>query len=118
MLSAPDRRQQLVDFPIAPWIPAPRAIPSIAPQTATVSTPKGDFVTGAVARIRERSDGWTAVLSGLNQPGHVASMYFASGLRNVVLRLEDGRRARARITGTRFTSGERVCEIVGLEPLT
>jgi hypothetical protein len=120
MLSAPNRRQQRIEFPRPQWLAAPAAlpaIPSIAPLSATLATHKGDFLTGAIARIRERSGGWTALLSNLDQPGHVASMYFAFGLRDVVMRLEDGRRARARITGTRFSSGERVCEIAGLEPL-
>jgi hypothetical protein len=49
----------------------------------------------------------------------VATAYFGDRVREVILRLSDGRHARARITGTTFmAAAERVCEMSGLEPLT
>jgi hypothetical protein len=87
-------------------------------QAATVATASGELITGAVARISQDGARWTATLSDLDQPGLVASMYFSAGLREVTLRLADGRRARARITGTSFgASSSRTCELVGIEPL-
>jgi hypothetical protein len=87
-------------------------------QAATVATPSGELITGAVARITQDGARWTATLSDLDQPGLVASMYFSAGLREVSVRLADGRRARARITGTSFSaSSSRTCELVGIDPL-
>lgn len=87
-------------------------------QAATVMTSSGEPITGAVARITQDDARWMATLSDLDQPGLVASMYFSAGLREVSLRLADGRRARARITGTSFSaSSSRTCELVGIEPL-
>jgi hypothetical protein len=117
MLSAPDRRPHRIEFRQTARPARESAIPSIALRTATIATAKGDFLSGGMARLREKADGWTAVLSGLNQPGILASLYFGSGLRDVILRLDDGRRAKARITSTRFAGGERICEIVGVESL-
>jgi len=88
------------------------------PQYATISTSDGRFMTGGMARLDGAGPKWRATLSQLDRPGHVASMYFASGVREVLLRLEDGRSARARITGTSFiAASERICELAGLEPL-
>jgi hypothetical protein len=40
-------------------------------------------------------------------------------MREVRLRLEDGREAHARIAATAFTAGnERECRLIGLNPLT
>ena len=87
-------------------------------QAATVATASGELITGAVALVAQDGARWTAMLSGLDQPGLVASMYFSAGLREVSLRLADGRRARARITGTSFSaSSSRTCELAGIEPL-
>jgi hypothetical protein len=87
-------------------------------QAATVATASGELITGAVARISQDGARWTAMLSDLDQPGLVASMYFSAGLRDVILRLADGRSARARITGTTFSaSSSRTCELVGIDPL-
>src|SRR5689334_20295363 len=41
-------------------------------------------------------DGSSAILTSLDQPGAVAAAYFVDGLRDVVLRLADGRSARER----------------------
>ncbi len=85
-----------------------------------IATDDGRYVTGGVVDIEQSDAGtWTATLRRLDRPGVVASMYFGDRLREVELRLEDGRRARARITGTTFIAGnERVCELSGLEELT
>jgi hypothetical protein len=85
---------------------------------ATLSTSSGDAITGGTARIVTGSDGWSARVSGLDRPGQVAAMYFAGGVRDVIIRLADGRTGRARIAGTSFiAAGERICDLAGLEPL-
>jgi hypothetical protein len=87
-------------------------------QYATISTADGRFMTGGLARLDGGATKWRATLSQLDRPGHVASMYFSAGVREVLLRLEDGRSARARITGTSFiAASERICELAGIEPL-
>jgi hypothetical protein len=89
-----------------------------APQYATISTLDGRFMTGGLALISVAGAMWRATLSQLDRPGQVATMYFASGIREVLLRLEDGRSARARITGTTFiATAERICELAGVEHL-
>ncbi len=104
--------------------PNPTAIPprgNVTPliAAATISTADGRFVTGGIATIDGGSDAWTAVLRHLDRPGIVATLYFSEGTRDVILRLEDGRRARARIASTSFTAGsQRICELTGLDPLT
>jgi hypothetical protein len=46
-------------------------------------------------------------------------MFFAERARDIVLRLDDGRHARARIAGTSFlAASERVCDLTGIEALT
>ncbi len=88
------------------------------PQYATISTADGRFMTGGLALITGAGPKWRATIAQLDRPGHVAGMYFAGGVREVLLRLEDGRSARARITGTSFiAASERVCDLAGLEPL-
>lgn len=85
---------------------------------ATLCSAEGVYISAGLAEIRTGDGGWTAVVRKLERPGHVASAYFAGGLREVVLRLDDGRTARARLTGTSFiAASERVCELVGVEPL-
>ena len=85
-------------------------------QPASIFTPEGRFVTGGIADIAGSGARWSATLRHLDRPGLVASLYFTGGLRDVVLRLRDGRRARARITATRFAaSSQRVCELQGAE---
>lgn len=83
-----------------------------------VFTPDGRLVTGGTVSLRQDGDEWAALLTQLDRPGMVASLYFAEGLREVSLTLQDGRSARARIASTTFlASAERVCELTGLEPL-
>lgn len=89
------------------------------PQYSTVWTMDGRFVTGGMAEIDGAGIHWSATLGRLDRPGHVATMYFNGGVREVLLRLDDGRSARARITGTSFiAASERVCQLAGLEQLT
>lgn len=87
-------------------------------QPAAIATPRGRFVTGGIIEIHGDGAVWSATLRKLDRPGVVAAAYFADGVREVLLMLEDGRRARARITGTSFiAASERVCLLTGLEPL-
>ncbi len=113
--------------------PTPSALSAAAsramPARATTDVPvellpvvieasSGRVLTRGVAAIRQSSAGWTARVSQLNRPGVIASMFFSERSRDVVLRLDDGRHARARIAGTSFTaSRERVCDLAGTEPL-
>ena len=102
--------------PIAQTNPAPRLPATRGPQYSTIWTMDGRFVTGGIAEIDGGGVSWSATLGRLDRPGHVASMYFAGGVREVLLRLDDGRSARARITGTSFiAASERVCQLAGLE---
>ena len=87
---------------------------------ASIATRRlGEHITAGMRRSStEQRDAWTATLTKLERPGVVASMFFAQGLREVTLRLDDGRTARARIAGTTFVAAsERVCHLIGLEPL-
>ncbi len=109
------------DLNTAPQIaPAPetRGPVVLGPQYATICTADGRYVTGGMASVSGGGAIWRATVSQLDRPGHVASMYFAGGVREVLLRLDDGRSARARITGTSFIAqAERICELAGLEQL-
>jgi hypothetical protein len=106
---------------IEPMAAIRSAVPIEANSTrlvATIATADGRFVTGGVAAIARRGDEWTATVRQLDQPGAIASLYFGEREREVILRTEDGRRARARIAGTSFIAGgERVCRLTGVEPL-
>ena len=98
--------------------PAPLLPATVGPQYSTLWTTDGRFVTGGIAAIDGAGSRWRATVGRLDRPGHIASMYFAGGVREVMLRLDDGRSARARITGTSFiASAERVCQLTGLEQL-
>ncbi len=113
MLSVPDRRSA-TPLQLSGLVSAPGAVTL----RMTLSTASGQILTGGVARIAESAaSGWTASLSHLDQPGVIAAMYFASGVRDVVVHIEDGREARARISGTSFAGSERVCTLTGLGPL-
>lgn len=107
------------DEPQTADVLAPPAM--MPPQRAAagwVFTPDGRLVTGGTVALREDGEDWAALLTKLDRPGMVASLYFAEGLREVALTLQDGRSARARIASTTFlASAERVCELTGLEPL-
>lgn len=85
---------------------------------AAVEALDGRVLTRGSAEVAGSDGRWTARLTQLDRPGVIASMFFAERARVVVLRLEDGRHARARIAGTSFiAASERVCELAGLEPL-
>ncbi|HLB24352.1 MAG TPA: hypothetical protein VJP07_09675 [Dehalococcoidia bacterium] len=87
-------------------------------QAAAIATVDGSLITAGVAAIEGAGIDWRATLARLDRPGVMVSLYFGQGVREVVLRLEDGREARARIAGTSFVAAsERVCQLVGLEPL-
>jgi hypothetical protein len=78
----------------------------------------GTVISAGLVEFDNDGAGWHATLRRLDQSGNVASAYFGQGIREIVLRLQDGRRARARIAGTTFiVGGERVCHLDGLEPL-
>ncbi len=99
---------------------APVVRETAAPEShaATISTVDGKFVVSGMARIEGGGADWRGTLTQLDRPGLVASMYSTGGIREVLLRLGDGRSARARITGTSFiVSSERICELAGLERL-
>ena len=97
--------------------PEPLA-PVAAMRAATLSTLDGDVITHGIAELRGTSDAWSATLGHLDRPGILVSAYFARGVRDVLLSLNDGRRARARLTGTSFgDAGERTCELTGTEPM-
>lgn len=94
------------------------ALPASDLEPSTMVTLDGRYVTGGLAEIVRDGACWTATLKHLDRPGLVATMYFGEGLRNIVLRLHDGRAAKARITGTSFLAGsQRICRLTGIEPL-
>lgn len=96
---------------------AARIAAGLVRQAATLSTCDGRFVTGAVAEFEGSPRDWSARLGELDRPGNVASLFFAEGVRDVIVRLEDGRRARGRLIGTTFlASAQRVCTVAGSEP--
>jgi hypothetical protein len=94
-------------------------LPVAALRAATMSTLDGDVITHGVAELRGTADAWAATMTCLDQPGAVAIAYFAQRIREVIFSLNDGRSARARLSGTSFADGsQRVCDLQGLEPLT
>lgn len=95
---------------------ASRLAGSLQEQAATLSTLDGRYVTGGIAEFDGTPMQWGATLRHLDRPGVVASLFFAEGVRDVIVKLEDGRQGRARITGTSFiASTQRVCRLVGTE---
>ena len=98
----------------------PELLPPVAAlRAATMSTLDGDVITHGVAELRGTADAWAATMAHLYQPGAVAIAYFAQRIREVIFSLNDGRAARALLSGTSFaTESQRVCELQGLEPLT
>ena len=77
----------------------------------------GRALTRGTADIVESGAMWTARLTQLDRPGVIASVFFAERARDVVLRLDDGRSAPARISSTSFiAASERVCDLTGIEP--
>ena len=101
---------------IAPLQPAP---PRFARIEATLEALDGRVLTRGIAEVVERAGRWTARMTQLDRPGVVASMFFAERARDIVLRLDDGRHARARIASTSFlAASERVCDLTGIEALS
>lgn len=97
---------------------ASRLAGSLNEQAATISTLDGRYITGGVAEFTGTPLEWRATLRHLDRPGVVAAMFFAEGVRDIVVKLEDGRQAKARITGTSFiASAQRVCQLAGIERL-
>ena len=97
-------------------IPASTALPQA--ETAVISTIDGRYITGGLADIGHDGSCWSATIRALDRPGVVASMYFVDGIREVMLKLPDGRAGRGRITGTSFVAAsQRICQLQGLEPL-
>jgi uncharacterized protein (DUF2336 family) len=85
---------------------------------AAIATLDGEFITAGLADVAIVDGTWTIRLARLDRPGVVASMFFAQHLREVLVRLEDGREGRARIARTTFVAGqERECRLIGLTPL-
>jgi hypothetical protein len=96
-----------------------RIASGLVPQRAVLLTIDGREITAGNALFEGSPLEWTATLSNLDRPGTVASLYFADGLRYVVVRLADGRSARARLAGTSFVAAaQRVCSLDGIERLT
>jgi hypothetical protein len=103
--------------------PATRVDASSSPDgfalAATVATLDGEFITAGLAELTSNAAAWTVRLSRLDRPGVIASMFFGEHLRDVLIRLEDGREGRARIARTTFVAGhERQCRLIGMSPLT
>jgi hypothetical protein len=85
---------------------------------ATISTTDGQLITAGTLEFTFSAEGWSGRMRHLDRPGQVATMYFAEGVRDVIVELEDGRRSRARITGTSFIAAlQRICDLTGLAPL-
>jgi hypothetical protein len=107
-----------IDPAIEERLPEPPR-PVAAMRAATISTLDGTVITHGVAELSGTSDDWMATVGHLDQPGQVATAFFAHYVREVVLSLNDGRGARARLVGTSFSPGaERTCDLRGLEPLS
>jgi hypothetical protein len=99
--------------------PASRLLRLPERAAATIATVDGRYITSGIAEIVSDGELWHARLRHLEQPGCVATLYFSQGVREVELRLEDGRRGTALISGTSFTAdAQRVCDLRGLQPLT
>ena len=100
-------------------MPVAAEAPAQATIGGAIATALGEHITVGSVDIIGTTDSWSATISRLERPGVVASMFFAQGLREVTLLLDDGRTARAQIAGTSFiAASERVCQLIGLEPLT
>jgi hypothetical protein len=118
MTSASLRHAATTLTPASMPAPAPAREPVDALLVAAIATVDGSLITAGLATVEDAEAVWRATLSKLDRPGMMACMYFTHGVREVILRLEDGREARARIAGTSFVAAaERVCHLVGLEPL-
>lgn len=88
-------------------------------QTAALHTLDGRYIAAGVVEIdATAAPAWSATVRHLDRPGAIATLFFSEGIRDVMVRLQDGRRARARLTGTSFlASSERICRLEGRERL-
>jgi hypothetical protein len=93
-----------------------RIAAALVPQPAHIATLDGQTVTAGTIEFSGTPAAWSATLRNLDRPGQIATRFFAEGLRDVIVVLQDGRRGRARITGTTFlASAQRVCTLNGVE---
>ena len=58
---------------------------------ASVFTLSGQGLADGVVEVSGSDDGWSATLYALDRPGKIAGAYFVTGLREIVVRLDDGR---------------------------
>lgn len=96
---------------------AEQVAPTTLVSVVTLVTPAGQTVSRANARITREDGRWSALVTALDRPGVFATLYFVAGLRDVVLRLDNGTEATARITSTSFEASERICRLAGVDPL-
>ncbi len=88
-------------------------------QSIVLFTLDGRPISGGIAEFAGSASLWSATIRVLDRPGSVARHFFADGVRDVIVRLADGRTVRARLTGTRFlASSERVCTLAGAERIS
>jgi hypothetical protein len=93
---------------------APTAGRRLLGKPATLCGLDGSPITRCTADVAIDGLRWDATLRVLEKPGTVAALYFSEGVRDAVLRLDDGRSAHVRITGTAFLKREqRVCYVTG-----
>jgi hypothetical protein len=112
MMPAPKRFEVAEDTTLQTFAPG------LVRLGAVVEALDGRVLTRGVADIVESPAPWAARLTQLDRPGAIASTFFAERARDIVLRLDDGRCARARIASTSFiAASERVCDLAGVEPL-
>ena len=86
---------------------AARIAAGLVRQAATLSTCDGRFVTGGTVEFEGSPRDWSARLGELDRPGNVASLFFAEGVRDVIVRLEFVTEPRVRLT-LRTLSGSRM----------
>ena len=103
-------------------IPAPHAAvstpvtltPPKGREQATICTVDGLPIARGTLEFGPGASLWSGTVHHLDRPGQIASAYFGAGVREVVVRLSDGRSARAHITSTSFLAGaQRVCQLDG-----
>ena len=95
---------------------ATRIAAALVPQPATIASLDGRIISGGTIDFTGTPSAWSGTLRNLDRPGQVATGFFADGVRDVIVTLRDGRRGRARITGTSFVaSSQRICHLEGIE---
>ena len=109
----------LYPLPATATEPAPGDPAAAERVAATVATVLGKPLSAGVLELSHDAGGsWSGVMTRLDRPGIIASMYYGGGLREVLVHLDDGRVARACIAETSFAaSRERICMLTGLTPL-